>query len=121
MGYESKIFVVRKTSIIEEEERRYATILATFKLGKVCAFSNLFREKEATNCNVYEGDNDKPYLEDRYGEPLKEATLQETIEMIEKARDIDDVCAQWLLPLKAYLKELEYIYFDELTILHFGY
>ena len=76
MGYESKIFVVRKTSIIEEEGRRYATILAT---------------------------------------------LQETIEMIEKARDVDDVCAQWLLPLKAYLKELEYIYFDELTILHYGY
>lgn len=85
MGYESKIYIVKKHPRLSiDEDKSYAEVIAMFDLKK-CSPINEFIAKRLpeTDCYIYADDGDTPILEDCYGEPLKEISVDEMIRMID--------------------------------------
>ena len=126
MGYESKIYIVRKTTskgINEAEDKFYAEKIAEFNMGKFSRLSNSLRDRPITNCYIYADDGDTPIVEDRYGEPLTEVTPEFVIDVLEKyLADCGDY--RRVYPLLACLKAFEehkVQWNDDLVVLHYGY
>lgn len=80
MGYESRLYVISKSSNILEDNMRWCEVIASFDLCKVDID---FRKYPDTDSFFYEC-NEK-IVEDCYGDHLKELTLQEAITEIENA------------------------------------
>ena len=88
MGYESRIYIVKKHPRLPiDGDKSYAEVIATFELRK-CSPINEFIAGclPATNCYIYADDGNTPILEDCYGEPLKEISVDEMIRMIDNVR-----------------------------------
>lgn len=120
MGYESRIYIIEKSNVINEDGR-WGQVLAHFDLGKVYALSDILREKPATDCYVYADDGDTRIVEDRYGKPLTEVSIPEAIEALKTAMEHEE--CRGIPPLIAALKSF---YFNrrrykELAVLHYGY
>lgn len=124
MGYESKIYIVRKTTMKGYEEtadKFYAEKIAEFNMCKCPCLADSLRDK--TNCYIYADDGNTPIIEDRYGDPLTETTPAIVIELLEKyIADGGDF--RRVYPLLACLKAFEerkVQWGDDLVVLHFGY
>jgi hypothetical protein len=120
MGYESKLYIVNKMgeTKIESEKKRYAQVVAMYDICKFGAFDGLFQT--VTNCYIYADDGDTEILEDRYGEPLKEATITEVIEYLEKYKENKEPYKR-VEPLLALLKGFNLEEWENLKVLHYGY
>lgn len=120
MGYESKIFIVKKTSIKDDETGKfYAENLASVDLSKCYLFSDKFRHFPKTDCYFYSEDGDKRITEDWYGAELTEGSISDALIVLEAAMETDN---NWRLKiLKGTLEA--FIEFDapDLAVLHFGY
>ena len=87
MGYESRLYVVEKFHLdrevdIANEEKSYASIVGMIDL---CGCEEEFlkiREFPETDCYIYV--DGKQCYEDKYSEPLKEATIDETLALLHK-------------------------------------
>lgn len=122
MGYESRIYIVRKTHTTDiDGDKRYAEIIAMFNMCQTPRFADFMRAKPATDCFVYATDGDTKLLEDEYGDPLFEASISEVIEVLEK--DIAEEDYRRTYPLLATLKALEEHshQWKDLAVLHYGY
>lgn len=121
MGYESRIYIVEKTSLIVES-KEYAQVVAMFNLGKFYFLSDILRKKPATDCFVYADDGNTRIIKDPYGEPLTEATIDDVISILENAVSSGDDYRK-IFPLLATLKSLEQHskQWRNLAVLHFGY
>ena len=53
MGYESKIIIVRKGHLTNEDGMRYATKLVEFDLSKAYGLSDYLTHRPATDCYYY--------------------------------------------------------------------
>lgn len=119
MGYESRLYVVRKGNILENingKEMVWAEKIAIFNLCKVPAVSDKMREYPNTNAFIYEGDDE--VTKDCYGEPLKEIPLCDAIEILEEAAKNSsyrryDPCIQML-------KGFDPSQWGNLVVLHYG-
>ena len=119
MGYESKIIIVRKGHLTNEDGMRYATKLAEFDLGKVYGLSDHIRNRPNTDCYYYADDGNTQITEDRYGERLKEIAVNDLAKMVETAMEYDDY---YLYPiLFATLKGFERLGEPRIVCLHYGY
>lgn len=113
MGYESRLFVVRKFGT------GYAEVMGMIDMCKVYPMSDVMRRYPATECYIYTSDGQNKIEEDMYGEKLREIPLDEAIMIVERAQNIDpdyvryEIC---LNVLRAFQK-----YSDNLVVLHFGY
>lgn len=125
MGYESKIIIVKKGHLTNQDGMRYATKLAEFDLGKVYELSDQIHRKPTTDCYYYADDGDTQITEDRYGDRLKEIPVDELAEMVETVIAVEEASgygAYWLYHiLLATLKEFERFNTDRVVALHFGY
>ena len=74
MGYESKIFVVRKGGLQGDCGKNYAQEIARFDLCKVYGVSDYLRNAPKTDCYIYSDDGNTEIITDRYGEELTECT-----------------------------------------------
>ena len=121
MGYESKIYVVEKTSIIDNE-KRYAQEIATFKLGKIYFLSDVLRNNPITDCFVYADDGNTQVIEDRYGDALTESTIEEVISILEKAVSNGEDYRR-IFPLLSTLNTIKERreQWGNIAVLHFGY
>ncbi len=122
MGYESKIYVVRKTDLSwnNEDTMKYAQEIAKFDMGKCYSLSDILREQPKTDCYIYADDGNTRILEDCYGNALTETSLAEAIEILKQ------VIAKADYPYWRYdvlLKSLEAIneWDNNFHILHYGY
>lgn len=123
MGYESKLYVIEKTSVgqyISGKTMYYAQLICIFDLGKCYHVSNAMREYPNTNSYIY-SDDDAKILEDKYGNALTEIPLKDAINIIEAAQSKDNY--RRYVPALAALKALEANKdsWGELVILHYGY
>ena len=84
MGYESRVYIVEKRHIHERDGRIYSQVIAMFDMGKFYELSGPLRNKPETKCYFYADDGDTRITEDRYGKPLNEASVAETIAILEK-------------------------------------
>lgn len=118
MGYESKLYIVRKAHRFLDE-RIYAERIAEFRLCKCPQVADCMSKQPVTDCYIYADDGNTHIIEDRYGDKLTEAPLSTVIAAIEKAmQDGDDY---WRFPpVLAALKAFEAQNMN-LTVLHFGY
>lgn len=122
MGYESRIYIVEKSLVMDDNHKRWGRVLARFDLGKVYALSDKLRDAPATDCYIYSDDGDTRYDEDRYGKPLTEVSITDAIEALETALARGEDSRE-IPPLIAALKVFNYHRerFRELAVLHFGY
>ena len=122
MGYESKIYVVRKSSFNGTAlQKRYAEKIAEFNLCKVYGISNILRNMPKTDCYIYADDGNTEIVEDMYGEGLTECTPERLLEIIENEKKKDDFGYWRYDMILATLKELVKLKDDRLYCLHFGY
>lgn len=119
MGYESKIYIVRKGHAFSGEEKRYAQKLVEFELGKVYEISGTLSNYSKTDCYIYADDGDTQIIEDRYGEPLTECGICDLISIVKQAQKVSDYYMYDIL--LATLKEFERLNDSHIVCLHFGY
>ncbi len=121
MGYESKIYIVEKSSIIDEG-KKFAQVVAMFDLEKISFLSDKLRNKPATDCYIYADDGNTRIVEDCYGKPLTETTIDDVISILDNAVSSGDNYRR-IFPLLATLKALEQHseQWRNLAVLHFGY
>jgi hypothetical protein len=125
MGYDSRLYIVRKTNVpVGDDIHSYAETMAIYEMCVFPPFQKLFNEKcPVTQHSPCEGDND--ILLDKYGEPLRERTLEEVLDCLDQIIVLDDDmahCAR-IAPLQALLKALTGIQNDwyRLAVLHYGH
>ena len=122
MGYESKIYIVEKTNYSwdEENEMKYARVLAMFDMSKFYIFSDWFRNKPATKHYIYADDGNTQIIEDCYGDTLKEASVKEVIHQLKKIVNSGEIYYR-IFPLLATLKSFESLKNENIVVLHYGY
>ena len=126
MGYESKIYIVEKTdySWAEENGMKYARVLAMFDVSKFYELADWFSNKPATKHYIYADDGDTQIIEDRYGDTLKEASVKEVIDRLERIVEVKNgVDYGRIFPLLAALKAFEEQsnHWGNIAVLHYGY
>ena len=120
MGYESKIFIVRKCGFRGGCGKIYAQELARFDLCKVYGVSDYLRNAPKTDCYIYSDDGNTEIIEDRYGKELTECAPEKLIDLIEK--DILNDGEYWRYNLiLATLREVEKLKDPQIYCLHYGY
>lgn len=124
MGYESKLYVVEKSSLSPDKytKKCYAGIIAMFDVCKFCALSDKFRNAKETDCYFYADDGNTQILEDRCGKPLTELPLNSVIEILENLNDSEKEYrrfAPFLAMLKSFQAESKS--WNDLAVLHYGY
>ena len=124
MGYESRLFVVEKKPGFDEKKPFWGEVIAIFDLRVCTPISSVLRNKPETDCYIYSDDGNTQILEDRYGKPLTEASLDDVIKLLEeKELNQEGLIYRRIEPLYAMLKsfkENEHQW-RELKVLHFGY
>jgi hypothetical protein len=124
MGYESKIYIVRKSGYFRrDEEKQWAEDLAIIDMSKCYELSSILCKKPATDCFIYSDDGNTRIEEDRYGSPLTETPLHEALQIVE------DVIAKtpydyWMYSvLRSTLQSIyDFVGDDEnFVVLHYGY
>ena len=85
MGYESKIYIAEKGSLKDQNGMTYVSVIAMFDMCKIGNLVNVFDKK--TDCYFYADDGNTKVLEDMYGDTLKEATVEDVINVLEEAVD----------------------------------
>ena len=118
MGYESRLYIVDKMGEKESERKRYAQVVAMYDICKFGAFDGLFQT--ITDCYIYADDGNTEVLEDKYGEPLKEASITDVIEYLEKYKESQEYYRR-VEPLLSLLKGFKLEEWGKLTVLHYGY
>ena len=124
MGYETKLYIVQKGSKFPDEEMRYAQVIAMFDMCKCYFLSDVLRDEPKTDCYFYADDGNTQVLEDSYGEPLRETTVETVIELLEGAISNGEDYRR-IFPLLSALKTIEEQQknsrWNDVVILHYGY
>lgn len=122
MGYESKFYIVNKTTQKGLDGKRYwAEVIASFNLSKVYAVSDPIRDKyPATDAYIYADDGNTEITEDRYGEPLIEIPIDDMIQLMEKVITSEDYYRKYN-PFLQLLKGFNKPDWRDLVVLHYGY
>ena len=123
MGYESRIYIVEKTTSLNCDNGKYFALeIARFALGKVRYISNYLREKPVTNCYIYADDDNTQIVEDKYGSPLTECTPEDLITLINQSianAHLDRLYYPLLVFLESIVKNPNY--WPNVVCLHYGY
>ena len=83
MGYESKIYIVKKSSFSwEDDGKKYAEQIAMIDMCKCYELSDILRNKPKTDCYIYADDGNTQIVEDCYGKPLTETPLHEAVQIV---------------------------------------
>lgn len=117
MGYESRIYIVRKSELIDDGGKRYAQEIARFNMGKIPDVSSILRNMPKTDCYICADDGSTEVIEDKYGEELTECTPSVLAYTITH-NDGGYWRYNLLLPV---LKELAELKDDTICCLHYGY
>ena len=130
MGYDSKIYIVEKSRyntpmnvVIDEEdfgERVWCQVLASMELGVYPAISNFMNAQPETNGYIFADDGNTMVVTDRYGDIMKECSIDELLKVVQKEMD-DEVDYRRLSPLYYLLKGYNVDEWDNLRVLHYGH
>lgn len=122
MGYESKIYIVKKGCKPEDGTRRFCSVIAMFDLDKFYDVSDFMRICPSTDCYFYADDGKTKVLKDRYGEALTETTVDKMVKILEKAK-VSEINYRRINPLlfTLYALQKDKDNWGELAVLHYGY
>lgn len=123
MGYESKLYIVQKYDITDDEiGKKYAEVLAVFNMCKFSDLSVILTKQKETDCYIYADDGNTRIVEDKYDEKLTEASIPFVISTLEKILDAGENYRRiypLLNALKAFDEQKDK--WGELAVLHYGY
>lgn len=121
MGYESKIYIVEKGHHKDANGLTYANLIAMVDMCKAGTLVNAF--KAPADCYFYvEGDT--KVTKDAYGDPLRQATVQDVISALYGLINAGDEYWRYRLllgVLNSICEQSPYRRPQELTVLHYGY
>ena len=118
MGYESKLYVVNKRGSLNGESKQWGEIIAVFNMCKFGAFNDIFTKE--TDCFIYADDGNTEITKDKYGDSLKEASIEKVIEYLENYKESQEHYRR-VEPLLKLLKGFDLTEWEDLIILHYGY
>jgi len=132
MGYESRIIVIRKCehNAALQKDFKYAETMAVYNMCVFPYFQSIFsNDCPATKYAPYaQGDGDLLITEDKYGDPLRERTLEEVIACLDDyiTCNPEGEIYSRVRPLKAMLEEFVKVQkfqgdYYKLAVLHYGY
>ena len=122
MGYESKVYIVDKRDIADEDGMKYANVIAMFDMGKYPVLSNVF--KEQTDCYIFADDGNTKIKEDKYGDPLTEASIDDVISALEEDVYLEEPYRRTLpllVTLEALKSQMETNMWRNVAVLHYGH
>ena len=124
MGYESKLYVVEKSSYDYSGDKgmKYCQVIAMFDLCKFYPLSCTISDYPTTDCYFYADDGNTRVLEDKYGDPLREIPIEDVIDVLEEYLSNNNNYRR-IFPTLAALKALNEHknQWKELVVLHYGY
>lgn len=122
MGYESKIYIAEKSNLKDNDGMTYAQVIAMFDMCKMGNLINVFDRK--TDCYFYVDDGNTKVLEDKYGDALTEAEIEDFIYVLEEAVENGENYRR-IFPLLSTLKTIDEQQKDgrwkDIVLLHYGY
>lgn len=122
MGYESRLYIVDKTSIYDHDKNMVlGEVIAMFNFSKVDPVTNKFFNYPDTDTYIYSDDGNTRILEDSYGEKLKEIPIDDAIKIIEKAAEENHWNYRRWEPILGLLKGFNKKKWSNLVVLHYGY
>lgn len=123
MGYESKLYIVQKYDITDDEiGKKYAEVLAVFNMCKFPDLSDILTKQKETDCYIYADDGNTRIVEDKYDEKLTEASIPFVISTLEKILDGGENYRRiypLLNALRAFDEQKDK--WGELAVLNYGY
>lgn len=120
MGYESRLYIVDKKSTGNGKGKRWAEIIAVFNMCK-CPL-DVFHSY--TDCYIYADDGNTQIEEDKYGEPLREASIEEVVKAFEKIIEQGSEYRRLfptLAALSTFEEQVNTGVWNNLVVLHYGY
>lgn len=123
MGYESKIYIVERSNNLKNDDGMiYAQVISMFNMCKMGSLINVFEKK--ADCYFYADDGNTKVLEDRYGDPIREAEIEDFIYVLKEAIDSGETYRR-IFPLLAFLETIYEQQRDgkwkNIALLHYGY
>ena len=118
MGYESKLYVVEKTSV-RYDGWCYGQVVAMFDLCKCYEVSSVMREYEPTDTYFYADDGNTRITRDCYDDRLPEIPIDDAIEIIREAAAHDDY--RRYKPCLAFLEAIDKSQWRDIVVLHYGH
>lgn len=119
MGYESRLYVVRKSGIFDKQNMEWGEVVAVFNLSKGSASIDL-RTFPETDVYFYDDSGNEKVIEDRYGDRLYEIPLDDAIRVLEDAAK-KEIWNRRYNPCVQMLKAFRDGEHDNLVVLHYGY
>jgi hypothetical protein len=125
MGYESKLLIIRKTDVsVETDGFKYAEVMAVYEMGKFPPFQKIFNKAACSATKYCPVFGDYEVVEDMYGDPLLERSLDEVIDYLDQIIVLNDDSSKYerIRPLFALLQEYQKIQnaWYQLAVLHYG-
>lgn len=115
MGYESRIYVVDYHKRTNWGEVICMMNMCVMDPNK--GFADLF--KDGVDYDVFLQNGDYPTVEDNYGDPITDTSIQSVIDWLENNVKENDY--RRLSPCLAMLKGFEPQQWDDLRVVHYGY
>lgn len=134
MGYESKLYICKRTKI--GEGLCYNEVLAAMNMCVMDSdFVRLFDKKldgdffgmdSAMSRFNQQGDEDEPQLVDNYGDELKYTSLNEVMKWCDECMDNTDEFPYWRIAvlqetLASFDVHFKQLYDEQLIVVHYGY
>jgi hypothetical protein len=124
MGYESKLYIVEKSCLRDDDGMVYAEVIASFDMCKCYFLSGVLTKEPQTNCYFYADDGNTKVLEDMYGDALTETSVDTVINILEEAIEMGEEYRR-IFPLLSMLKTFKEQQAENkwinLVVLHYGY
>lgn len=122
MGYESKLYIVEKSTKMKDESKRYAQKIAIFDMCKMYPVTRVFETE--TDAYFYADDGNTKVLEDAYGDALTEASIEDVIAAIEEVIAEGENYRRFfplLAALKVIAEQKKNGIWKDIAVLHYGY
>lgn len=126
MGYESKLYVVEKSTMCELVSEDFPApmywgeVIAVFDLCKLPdSVSRKLRNYPNTDCYIYAGDGNTRITEDCYGDPLSEIPVPDAIRILKEGASHDNY--RRYAPCIQLLEGFDLEQWRGLVVLHYGH
>ncbi len=119
MGYESKLYVVEKTTMSNENHMFYGIVVAMFDLSKTNAVSYRIVDYPYTDTYFFADDGNTEVIEDEYGKRLKEIPLKDMIEILREIYAKSGY--RRYKPALALLEAFDDPQWKDIVVLHYGH
>lgn len=127
MGYESRLYIVKKSDIWHKvdttngdvKDMRWGEVIAMFDLSNVGGLREAIKNYPATDTFIYVGENQE--IDDCYGDPLKEIPIKDMADIIEKIAEDDKWRYRRFKPCIQLLRGFEENKWRNLAVLHYGH